>query len=74
MIPAAIRARAGLVAGTELEIVVDDLSVRILRAVSGPRLVREGKRLRARPTVKTKDRPKVDVAELIEEERNRWPW
>jgi hypothetical protein len=39
--------------------------------VPGPKLVRVGKRLVARPTAKTKRLPAVDVARLIEEERNR---
>jgi hypothetical protein len=35
--------------------------------------VRIGKRLVARPTVAADARSAVDVAALIEEERNRWP-
>ena len=73
VIPAPIRARAGLRPGTEVEILVDDVSVRLVRRVSRPRLVRVGRRLVARPTVAAKDLPDVDVAALIEEERNRWP-
>jgi AbrB family looped-hinge helix DNA binding protein len=74
VIPALIRARAGLRPGTELEVVLDDVSVRLLRKVPGPRLVRVGRRLVARPTVRQRDLPAVDVAALVEEERNRWPW
>ena len=74
VIPAPIRARAGLRPGTELEVVLDDVSVRLLRSVPPPKLVRVGKRLVARPTVGAGRRPAVDVARLIEEERNRWPW
>jgi len=73
VIPAPIRARAGLRPGTEVEILLDDLSVRLVRHVPRPRLVRAGRRLVARPTVAAKDLPDVDVAALIEEERNRWP-
>lgn len=73
MIPAAIRARAGLRPGTGVEILLDDLSVRLVRHVPRPRLVRVGRRLVARPTAAAKDLPDVDVAALIEEERNRWP-
>jgi len=40
---------------------------------AGPKLVRIGKRLVARPTAAPDSRPDVDVAALIEEERNRWP-
>jgi len=73
VIPAAIRARAGLRPGTSIDVLVDDLSVRLVRRVPGPRLVRVGRRLVARPTADPKDLPDVDVAALIEEERNRWP-
>lgn len=73
VIPAAIRERAGLVPGTALEVSVDDTGVRIERVAPGPKLVRIGRRLVAKPTVAAEDRPTVDVAALIEEERNRWP-
>jgi AbrB family looped-hinge helix DNA binding protein len=73
VIPAAIRERAGLTAGTELEVTVDDVGVRIERVAPPPRLVRHGKRLVARPTAPVSSRPSVDFAALIEDERNRWP-
>jgi AbrB family looped-hinge helix DNA binding protein len=73
VIPAAIRDRAGLAPGTTLEITVDDTGVRLERVAPGPRLVRIGKRLVARPTAAADARPVVDVAALVEEERNRWP-
>ncbi len=73
VIPAAIRAKAGLRPGTELDVIVDDGTIRLLRAVPGPKLVRVGKRLVARPTANAKRLPTIDVARLIEEERNRWP-
>ncbi len=57
--------------GTELEVLVDDVSIRLVRRVSPPKLVRSGKRLVARPTAAKL--PDVDIARLIEEERNRWP-
>jgi hypothetical protein len=60
--------------GTRLEVLVDDFSVRLVRCVPGPKLVRRGKRLVAVPRVPAKDLPRLDVATLIEEERNRWPW
>ena len=75
VIPSDIRRRAGLRPGTELEIVLeDDASVRLVRHVAGPRLQRVGRRLVARPTARRDQRPEVDVAALIDEERGRWPW
>lgn len=73
VIPAAIRAKAGLTPGTEIEIVVDDVSVRLIRRVPKPKLIRVGKRLVARPTVAQRDLPPIDLAALVDEERNRWP-
>jgi AbrB family looped-hinge helix DNA binding protein len=73
VIPAAIRERAGMTPGAELEIIEDDLGIRIERVAAGPRLVKVGRRLVARPTVAPGSRPTVDVAALIEEERSRWP-
>jgi AbrB family looped-hinge helix DNA binding protein len=73
VIPAAIRERAALVPGTELEITIDETGVRLERVAAGPRLVRVGKRLVARPTVGADERPPLDIAALVEEERTRWP-
>lgn len=73
VIPAAVRERAGLTAGTELEITFEDSAIRLERVAPGPRLVRVGRRLVARPSAPAQARPAVDVAALIEEERNRWP-
>ena len=73
VIPAAVRERAGLTPGTELEISVDEFGVRLERVAPGPRLVKVGRRTVARPTVGTASRPTIDVAALVEEERNRWP-
>ena len=73
VIPASIRDRAGLTPGTVLDVTVDDTGVRIERVAAGPKLVKIGKRLVARPTVAGDERPDVDIATLIEEERNRWP-
>jgi AbrB family looped-hinge helix DNA binding protein len=73
VIPAAIRDRAGLTAGTELEITVDELGVRLERVAPGPRIVKVGRRQVARPTASNNHRPSLDVAALVEEERNRWP-
>jgi AbrB family looped-hinge helix DNA binding protein len=73
VIPAAIRERAGFSPGSALEITEDELGIRLERVAAGPRLVKIGRRLVARPTVAADSRPTVDVAALIEEERNRWP-
>ena len=73
VIPAAIRERAGLLAGSELEVTEDELGIRLERVAMGPKLIRIGRRLVARPTVGRDDRPAIDIAALIEDERNRWP-
>jgi AbrB family looped-hinge helix DNA binding protein len=73
VIPAGIRERAGLTAGAEIEITEDDLGIRLARIAPGPRLVKIGRRLVARPTASVDARPVIDIASLIEEERNRWP-
>jgi AbrB family looped-hinge helix DNA binding protein len=73
VIPSAIRDRAGLSPGAELEVIADDFGVRLERVAAGPRLVKVGKRLVARPTSAIDRRPVLDVAALVEEERNRWP-
>ena len=73
VIPAAIRDKAGLAPGTTIEISLEETGVRLERIAPGPRLVRVGKRLVARPTVAQDNRPHVDVAALVEEERSRWP-
>lgn len=72
VVPAAIRRRLRLRAGTKLDIVVEGDTVRLYRSVPGPRLVRVGKRLVAKPTAA--DRPEIDIAELVEAERDRNPW
>lgn len=73
VIPASLRERAGLVAGTEIEVTLDDAGLRLERTAPGPRLVKVGRRLVAKATAPPDARPNVDVAALIEEERNRWP-
>ena len=73
VIPASLRERAGLVAGTEIELTLEDTGIRLERVAPGPRLVKIGRRLVARPSASSRARPKVDVAALIEEERSRWP-
>ena len=73
VIPASIRDRAGLTPGTLLEITVDEFGVRLEPVAPGPRLVKVGRRLVARPTSDVNTRRAVDVASLVEDERNRWP-
>ena len=73
VIPAGIRERAGLTPGAELEITEDDTGVRLERVAAGPKLVKVGRRLVARPTVSRDSRPSLDIATLVEDERNRWP-
>ena len=73
VIPAVVRERAGLQPGTALEVTVDEMGIRLERVAAGPRLVKVGRRLVARPTVAADARPALDVATLVEEERNRWP-
>ena len=73
VIPAPLRERAGLTAGTQLEVTADETGLRIERVAPGPKLVRVGRRLVARPTAPASTRPAIDIAALIEEERNRWP-
>ena len=73
VIPAALRNRAGLSPGAELEITEDELGIRLQRVAAGPRLVKIGRRLVARPTVAADERPAVDIAAIVEDERNRWP-
>ena len=73
VIPAAIRERARLTPGAELEILEDETGIRLERVAPGPKLVKVGRRLVARPTVPADQRPVLDIAAVIEEERNRWP-
>jgi AbrB family looped-hinge helix DNA binding protein len=73
VIPAQMRERAGFAPGSELEVLIDDLGIRLVRKVSGPVLVKRGNRLVAEPTVPLDAQAEIDVAALIEEERNRWP-
>jgi AbrB family looped-hinge helix DNA binding protein len=73
VIPVAIRERAGLTPGTELEVTLDEAAIRLERIAAGPRLVKVGRRTVARPVVPADARPPIDVAALVEDERNRWP-
>lgn len=71
IIPADVRKRLGLTAGTELELVIEGFAIRLVRAVPGPQLVRRGSRMVARPQAAEGERTEIDVARLIEEERDR---
>jgi AbrB family looped-hinge helix DNA binding protein len=73
VIPASIREQAGFEPGATLTISLDEFGVRLERIAPGPRLVRVGGRLVARPVVAHAERPAIDVAALVDEERNRWP-
>jgi AbrB family looped-hinge helix DNA binding protein len=73
VIPLAIRERVGLLPGTEVDVVADDFAVRIVPAVQGARLVREGGRLVARPAAPD-DATAPDIAAVVDAERDRWPW
>lgn len=73
VIPAALRERAGLVAGAEIDLTFDESGIRLERVAPGPKLVKIGRRLVARPSAPPKTRPSLDVAALVEEERSRWP-
>ena len=73
VIPASVRKQAGLKAGTVLQVILDGADIRLVRAGQGAKLERVGNRLVARPTTGRRKLPAVDLAKLIEEERDRWP-
>ena len=58
--------------GAELEVTEDESGIRIERVAEGPRLMKIGRRLVARPTVSPDSRPTLDSGSLVEDERNRW--
>ena len=70
VIPASVRDRMGFVPGTELDVEVDELGVRLVRTASEPEVVWEKNRW----VVRAKDgAPAIDIADLVDEERSRWP-
>lgn len=71
VIPLEIRRRAGLEPGTELEVTQQGSTIRLELRVAPPKLVRRGGRLVVVPTVPEEDRPRVDVAERVAQERDR---
>ncbi|HJN76477.1 MAG TPA: AbrB/MazE/SpoVT family DNA-binding domain-containing protein [Myxococcota bacterium] len=70
VIPVEARRQARLQPGTELEVRVDYEGVHLVPCVPEPDLVEEDGWLRVRASTTA---PRVDVAELIREERDRWP-
>lgn len=73
VIPAAVRERAGFEPGTELDVLVDEFGVKLVRRVSPPALRRVRGRWLAQPTAPKAGLPKIDPAAWIDEERDRWP-
>lgn len=73
VIPKEIRDQLELRAGTELEVLADADGVRLVRRAPAPKLVRVRGRLVVRATAPASERAIVDVAALIDEERDRWP-
>jgi len=73
VIPAELRRRLGLTPGTELKLEIEGFAIRIARAVAGPEVLERGGRLVARPRATEASRTEIDVARLMEEERDRWP-
>ena len=72
VIPAAIRERAGLAPGVQIDVSIGDGGdITISRPVPPPKLVRVGGVTVVR--AQTKNPPKIDVVRLIREERDRWP-
>jgi AbrB family looped-hinge helix DNA binding protein len=74
VIPSAIRNRAGLKPGTTLQVIMDDIGIRLVPSGPEPRLVRRRKRLVAKAASRNQKLPEVDLAAMVDEERNRWPW
>lgn len=73
VIPAAVREKLNLRPGTRLELSLEDTAIRLAPIAPAPQIVTRNGRLVARPTISRDELPGVDVAALIEEERNRWP-
>lgn len=73
VIPAELRRKAGLSAGTPLAATYEDGAIQIRRDVPAPKLRQRGSRLIAKPSLKTTATEPLDLAACIEEERNRWP-
>ncbi len=73
VIPIEIRKRLGLKPGTEMDVEIDGFALKLVRTAPAPELSQRHGRLVAQPRATKKGRPKIDLAQLIEEERDRWP-
>lgn len=72
VIPAALRERAGLTPGAEIDVRIGEAGdITISRKVPPPKLVKVSGVTVVR--AQTKNPPKIDVVKLIREERDRWP-
>ena len=72
VIPAAIREKAGLTPGLEIDVQISEGGdITISRRALPPRLVKVGRLTVVRP--QSKNVPPIDVDRLIREERDRWP-
>ena len=72
VIPAPLRERAGLTPGAQIEISIGaGGDITISRPGLAPKLVKLGGITVVR--AQAKNPPKIDVAKLIREERDRWP-
>lgn len=73
VVPIELRRRLGLEAGAEVEIRAEEGGLRIERNVPAPQVIERAGRRVVRSRVAAEDRPEVDVASWVEEERSRWP-
>lgn len=73
VIPIEIRRSVGLKPGTELEITTEGYAVKLEPVVPPPRVVRRNNRLVVVPSVPEDEREPLDIASLVERERDRWP-
>ncbi len=73
VIPVAVRQHLGFHPGTELDVVVDDLGVRLVRSVPPPQLHWAGGRWLARPIAPRAKLPEIDPVDWLDAERERWP-
>ena len=73
VIPVRVRERAGLRPGTALEVRLEGNTICLVPKVARPRLVRRNARWIATPTALASALTEVNVAALVEEERDRWP-
>lgn len=73
VIPADIRRQARLTPNCEVEITSDTFGIHLKKPFQSPELVRVGKRLVVRPRERAGRRSVIDIAKVVEEERDRWP-